>query len=51
MKLLIDTNIFLEVLLEQAREDEAKNFLAKADVHEFFISDFASFHRAHPAQA
>ncbi len=41
MKLLVDTNIFLKVLLEQAREDEARNFLSKADVYEFFISDFA----------
>lgn len=41
MKLLVDTNIFLEVLLEQARADEAKNFLAKTDAHEFFISDFS----------
>lgn len=38
MKLLVDTNIFLEVLLEQAREDEAKKFLTKTDTHEFFIS-------------
>jgi len=41
MKLLVDTNIFLEVLLEQARATEAKEFLAKADVHDFFISDFS----------
>lgn len=41
MKLLVDTNIFLEVLLEQARADEAKEFLAKTDVHEFFIPDFS----------
>lgn len=41
MKLLVDTNIFLEVLLEQAREVEAKEFLAKANAHEFFISDFS----------
>jgi predicted nucleic acid-binding protein len=41
MKLLVDTNIFLEVLLEQARADEARKFLAKADAHDFFISDFS----------
>lgn len=42
MKLLVDTNIFLEVLLEQeARENEAKKFLTKTDTHEFFISDFS----------
>ena len=41
MKLLVDTNIFLEVLLEQTREHEAKEFLAKTNTHEFFISDFS----------
>ncbi len=41
MKLLVDTNIFLEVLLEQARADEARKFLAKTDAHDFFISDFS----------
>ncbi len=41
MKLLVDTNIFLEVLLEQARADEARNFLTKTDAHDFFISDFS----------
>jgi predicted nucleic acid-binding protein len=41
MKLLIDTNIFLEVLLEQARANEAREFLAKTDAHDFFISDFS----------
>ncbi|MDQ3753526.1 MAG: PIN domain-containing protein, partial [Acidobacteriota bacterium] len=41
MRLLVDTNIFLEVLLEQAREVEAKDFLAKVNAHEFFISDFS----------
>lgn len=41
MKLLVDTNIFLEVLLEQARVDEAKKFLAKTGAHDFFISDFS----------
>ncbi len=41
MKLFVDTNIFLEVLLEQARDDEAKMFLAKTDAYDFFISDFS----------
>ena len=41
MKLLVDTNIFLEVLLEQARADEARKFLANTDAHDFFISDFS----------
>jgi predicted nucleic acid-binding protein len=41
MKLLLDTNIFLEVLLEQTRADEAKTLLAETDAHDFFISDFS----------
>jgi len=41
MRLLVDTNIFLEVLLEQTRSDEAKELLAKTDTHDFFISDFS----------
>lgn len=41
MKLLVDTNTFLEIRLEQARQDEAKELLAKTDAHEFFIFDFS----------
>jgi uncharacterized protein len=41
MRLLIDTNIFLEILLEQSRAEEAKELLRKVDRHDFFISDFA----------
>lgn len=41
MRLLVDTNIFLEVLLEQARSNEAKELLAKTDTHDLFISDFS----------
>ena len=41
MRLLIDTNIFLEILLEQRRAEEAKDLLRKVDQHDFFISDFA----------
>lgn len=43
MKLLVDTNIFLEVLLEQTRANDAKQLLSKIDLHDFLISDF-SFH-------
>ena len=42
MRLLIDTNIFLEVLLEQARAEEARSLLAAVESHEFFISDFSN---------
>ncbi|MEA3345778.1 MAG: PIN domain-containing protein [Chloroflexota bacterium] len=41
MRLLIDTNIFLEVLLEQDRAQETRRMLSKTDRHEFFISDFS----------
>ena len=41
MKLLLDTNIFLEVLLEQSRANDAKTLLAKTEAHAFFISDFS----------
>jgi uncharacterized protein len=41
MRLLVDTNIFLEILLAQAHADEAKGLLRKTDQHDFFISDFA----------
>ena len=41
MKFLIDTNIFLEVMLNQQHAQEAKSFLLESDIHEYFISDFS----------
>ena len=41
MKLLVDTNIFLEVLLEQAHANDAKELFRKTDEHDFLISDFS----------
>lgn len=41
MRLLIDTNIVLEVILEQAKAEEAQALLVKTEEHEFFISDYA----------
>lgn len=41
MRLLIDTNIVLEVILEQAKAEEARSLLAKTEKHEFFISDYS----------
>ena len=41
MRLLLDTNIFLEVILEQEKADATRALLAKTDVHEFFISDYS----------
>ena len=41
MKLLLDTNIFLEVILDQERADEARTLLSEVEGHEFFISDYS----------
>ncbi|UJS17884.1 MAG: PIN domain-containing protein [Candidatus Jettenia sp.] len=41
MKLFIDTNIFLEVILEQEKSVEAKALLSKTEIYEFFMSDFS----------
>jgi predicted nucleic acid-binding protein len=41
MRLLLDANIFLEILLGQAKAAEARTLLSRADDHDFFISDFS----------
>jgi hypothetical protein len=41
VRFLIDTNIFLEILLEQDKTEDAKAFLLKVDKHDFFASDFS----------
>jgi len=41
MKLLIDTNIFLEILLEQDKADEARELLSQIEKFEFYISDYS----------
>ncbi|MBN1254883.1 MAG: type II toxin-antitoxin system VapC family toxin [Deltaproteobacteria bacterium] len=41
MKLLIDTNIVLEVILEQDKSEEVRTLLSKPEEHEFFITDYA----------
>ena len=41
MKALLDTNIFLEIILSQEKADEAKNLLLKSEQHEFFITDYS----------
>ncbi len=43
MRLLIDTNIFLELLLNQERSEEVRVFLTNIDKYEAYISDY-SFH-------
>lgn len=41
MMLLVDTNVFLEVILEQQNAREAKELLAGIEEHQFFISDYS----------
>ena len=41
MRLLIDTNIFLEVILEHEKTEEAQALLSEVEKHEFFISDYS----------
>lgn len=40
MKFLLDTNIFLEVILDQAKAEESKALLSN-DAHELFVTDFS----------
>ena len=40
MTYLVDTNIFLEILLSQERKDDCKSFLDE-NVGSLFISDFS----------
>ena len=41
MRLLLDTNIFLEVILDQESAEEARTLLSKVEEHEFFLSDYS----------
>lgn len=41
MKALLDTNIFLEIILAQERADDAKNLLLRSSQHEFFVTDYS----------
>jgi len=41
MKALLDTKIFLEIILSQGKAEEAKNLLLKSATHEFFITDYS----------
>ncbi|MGC8491086.1 MAG: type II toxin-antitoxin system VapC family toxin [Syntrophobacteraceae bacterium] len=41
MRCLVDTNIFLEVLLNQQNASQAKALLQKSDIYELFMSDFS----------
>ena len=41
MRLLVDTNIVLEVILEQAKAGQARALLEKTEEHEFFLTDYS----------
>jgi hypothetical protein len=41
MRLLVDTNLFIEVLLNQAKAGEARTLLENRKHHGLFVSDFA----------
>jgi len=41
MKVLIDTNIILKILLNQERANEARKLLENSDNFAFFLSDFS----------
>jgi len=41
VRLLLDTNIFLEILLEQEKAEEAKSLLRRVEEHDFYSSDYA----------
>ena len=41
MKLLLDTNIFLEIILDQERASESKNLLVRTDQHNFYLSAYS----------
>ncbi len=41
MRLLLDTNIFLEIILEQVNSGPARELLLQAAQHDFFTSDYS----------
>lgn len=41
MQLLLDANVFLEVLLQQQQAGDAEELLENSAAHELYISDFA----------
>ena len=40
MRLLLDTNIFLEILLAQEKAEEARYLLSRTGEYEFFVTDY-----------
>lgn len=41
MRLLADTNIFLEVILNQDKAPDARALLAQNDDHDIFMTDYS----------
>lgn len=41
MRLLLDTNIFLEIILQQEKEEQVKNLFESVEEHEYFMSDYS----------
>jgi hypothetical protein len=41
VRLLIDTNIFLEIILDQEKTEEARDLLSRTEEHQFFLSDYS----------
>lgn len=41
MRLLIDTNVFLEIILEQENAKQTKDLLQRTREHELFITDYS----------
>jgi uncharacterized protein len=43
MRILLDSNILLEYMLDQDKADEVEQLLNQVDAHEFFISEFTLY--------
>jgi hypothetical protein len=41
MRLLLDTNIFLEIILEQVNSGQVQELLLKVGEHDFYMSDYS----------
>jgi hypothetical protein len=41
MRILLDTNIFLEIILWQEKAAEARHLLERTEDHDFFITDYS----------
>lgn len=41
MKLLLDTNLFLEIILDQENASDVQNLLCKTETYELFLTDYS----------